>query len=297
MHGICKLCKKESNLELSHFIPKFVGKWVKKTSITGFLREKNEIDKRAQDLAKEYWLCGECEDLFSTWETLFANNVFYPFVDKEQSVSSYGSWLSKFCASLSWRTLTYIRSKNNNENKPEEYYRTLDKAEESLSNFILGKTDNLNQYEQHLFPLERIESTDFSGMSKNINRYFLRIVSMDIIGNSKNLFVYTKLPSFMLIGFINVEKPKLMRTSRIALKSGKLSPRNYHWPDGFIDYIVEKSNEITELSDKISPKQQAKIEEFIKNNPEKAANSKQFEAFLHDYGMFGDDVFKYLGSE
>ena len=292
MHGICKLCKKEADLELSHFIPKFVGKWVKKTSMTGFLREKNEIDKRAQDLAKEYWLCGECEDLFSTWETLFANNVFYPFVDKEKSVSSYGEWLSKFCASLSWRTLTYIRSKNKNEIKPEEYYRTLDKAEESLSDFIQGKTDNLNQYEQHLFPLERIESTDFSGMPKNINRYFLRIVAMDIIGNSKNLFVYTKLPSFMLIGFINVEKPKLMRASRIAIKSGKLSPRDYHWPDGFIDYVVEKSNEITELSDKISPMQLTKIEEFIKNNPEKAANSKQFEAFLHDYDMFGDDVFK-----
>ncbi len=65
MHGICKLCKQEADLEISHFIPKFIGKWVKKTSITGFLREKNSINKRAQDLAKDYWLCGECEDLLS----------------------------------------------------------------------------------------------------------------------------------------------------------------------------------------------------------------------------------------
>jgi hypothetical protein len=40
MRGICKLCKKEAKLEESHFIPKFIGKWVKKTSITGYLREK-----------------------------------------------------------------------------------------------------------------------------------------------------------------------------------------------------------------------------------------------------------------
>lgn len=292
MHGTCKLCKKDAVLEISHFIPKFVGKWVKKTSMTGFLRENNDINKRAQDLAKEHWLCGECEDLFSTWETIFANKVFYPFVDNNKSVCHYDDWLSKFCASLSWRTLTHIRSKNSHEIKSDEYWKTLDKAEEHLANYLLDKTDNLNQYEQHLFPLERIESTDFNSMPKNINRYFLRIVAMDIIGNSKNLFIYTKPPSFMLLGFINVENPKIMRSSRIALKSGKLSPREYHWPDGFIDYIVEKSNEITELSDQIDPKQQAKIEEFIKNNPDKAADSKQLEAFLHDYNMFGDDVFR-----
>jgi len=252
MHGVCKLCKKEANLEISHFIPKFIGKWVKKTSITGFLREKNSVNKRSQDLAKDYWLCGDCEDLFSTWETHFANKVFYPFVDKDQSIASYSNWLPKFCASLSWRTLTHIRSKNNKEDKPEDYWVSLDKAESHLSDYLL----------------------------------------MDIVGNSKNLFIYTKLPSFMVFGFINVENPKEMRSSRVSLKYGKLSPRDYRWPDGFIDYVVEKSKEITELSGKISKKQQEKIEEFIKNNPDKAAESKQFEAFLHDYGMFGDDVFR-----
>lgn len=292
MHGTCKLCKKEADLEISHFIPKFIGKWVKKTSITGFLRENNNINERAQDLAKDYWLCGECEDLFSTWETHFANKIFYPFVDESQTIASYSDWLPKFCASLSWRTLTHIRSKNSKEDKPDDYWKSLDKAESHLSNYLLGKTDNLNQYEQHLFPLERIESTSATGLPANINRYLLRIVAMDIVGNTKNLFIYTKLPSFMLFGFINVDNPKEMRSSRISLKYGRLSPRDYRWPDGFIDYVVEKSKEITELSGKISEKQQEKIEEFIKNNPDKAADSKQFEAFLHDYEMFGDDVFR-----
>lgn len=34
MNGICKLCKTPSVLEKSHFIPKVIGKWLKKTSIT-----------------------------------------------------------------------------------------------------------------------------------------------------------------------------------------------------------------------------------------------------------------------
>lgn len=181
MIGKCRLCKKECELEVSHFIPKFVGKWLKKTSITGFLRESNEVQKRAQDLAKEYWLCSKCEDLFSVWETKFSAKVFHPFVNEEKSEAFYSEWMSKFCASLSWRTLTFIRSKNTFEKKPEGYVQSLDFAESHLAKFLLGQEDNLNQYEQHFFPLERIESTTQKGLPPNINRYFLRTPAMDII--------------------------------------------------------------------------------------------------------------------
>jgi hypothetical protein len=86
MKGNCRLCEKEDDLKESHFIPKFVGKWIRKTSATGYIRQKYEPHKRSQDIAKEYWLCGDCEQLFSKWEREFANKVFYPFV--EQGVSA-----------------------------------------------------------------------------------------------------------------------------------------------------------------------------------------------------------------
>ena len=115
--------------------------------------------KRAQDIAKEHWLCGDCEQLFSRWEREFANKVFYPFVNEGKSVASYGNWMSKFCASLSWRTLTYIRSKNPNDENDGERKVLLDAAQEHLRKYLISEADNLNQYEQHLFPLEKIEST------------------------------------------------------------------------------------------------------------------------------------------
>ncbi len=289
MQGKCKLCKKKKDLEVSHFIPKFIGKWSKKTSITGFLRESNEVHKRAQDLAKEFWLCGDCEDIFSKWETKFANKIFYPFVNNGISNANYGDWLSKFCASISWRTLTYIRSKNDIAGKPPEYIQLLDDAEIHISKFILGKVDNLFQYEQHLFPVDRIESVTGKGLPSNINGYFLRTISMDIAGNSSNIFTYTKLPSFIILGFIKSSNINKMRSSRIALRSGKISPRKYQWPDGFIDYIIEKANHVNELGKEINTE---KIEKYIRDNPEKASNSKQFESFMHDYEMFGDKVFK-----
>lgn len=292
MQGTCKLCKTEGQLKESHFIPKFVGKWVKKTGVTGYIRDKNEVHKRAQDIAKEYWLCGACEGLFSNWEREFANKVFYPFVDQGESIANYDDWMSKFCASLSWRTLTYMRSKNNREEKSQEYNDALDHAEEHLEKFLLGAESNLNQYEQHVFPLERIESTTQSGLPPNINRYFLRTMAMDIIGNSTDLFVYTKLPSFIILCIVKAKEPKKMRSSRIALKSSKLSPREYWWPDGFINYLVEKAEAVTEAYSQIPDKHKASFDEYIRKNPEKAANSKLMEAFMHDYDQFGDKVFR-----
>jgi len=247
-------------LKESHFIPKFIGKWVKRTGITGYIRESNEVHKRAQDIAKEYWLCGDCEALFSEWEREFANKIFYPFADKGESVASYGEWMSRLCASLSWRTLTYIRSKNEAEQKSDDYNKALDDAERHLEKFLLGEESNLNQYEQHVFPLERIESTTKSGLPPNINRYFLRTISMDIVGNSTDLYVYTKIPCFIILGVIKAKDLRKMRSSRIALKHGKISPREYWWPDGFINYIVEKAQAVSDAYDKIPEKHKASFE-------------------------------------
>lgn len=295
MRGTCKLCKKDAELEISHFIPKFVGKWIKKTSITGFLREHNEVARRKQDIAKEHWLCGSCEDLFSAWETTFANKVFYPFVDKGESIANYGNWMSKFCASLSWRTLTFIRSKNienGTDNKDPDYVEAIDAAEKHLANYLLRKVENLNQYEQHLYPLEKIESTTENGLPPNINRYFLRTMAMDIIGNDKDIFIFTKMPSFVILGCIKVKQIKKIRSSRIALKQGQINPREYWWPDGFANYMVDKANELSTIYKQIPEKHHKKFDEYIRNNPKKAANSELFKAFLLDYERFGDKVFR-----
>ncbi|WP_289022160.1 hypothetical protein [Desulfobacter postgatei] len=292
MNGKCKLCGNEGELEESHFIPRFVGKWIKKTSITGYLREYNEPHKRAQDTAKEYWLCGKCEDKLSVWETKFAKAVFHPFVSGKSSVALYEDWMSKFCASLSWRTLTYIRFKNPKKDQTDEYYEMIGKAEHHLANYILGKVDNLNQYEQHLFPLDAIDSTTSPDLPSNINRYFLRTMAMDIVGNDTDLFIYTKMPCFMLLGVVECKAPGKLRQSRIALKQGEISPREYYWPDGFVNYIVEKANVVSSAYESIPQEQRDKIEQYVIDNPDKAVNSKLFEAFIHDYKMFGDDVFR-----
>ncbi|ARD23756.1 hypothetical protein [Shewanella japonica] len=292
MHGTCKLCKKDTKLELSHFIPKFIGKWLKKTSITGYFREGNQINKRQQDIAKDYWLCGECEDLFSNWEREFSIKIFHPYMNDSNLVTTYGAWLSKFTASLSWRTLTYIRGKNINEPKPKDYLDTISKAEHGLAKFLLGESSNLYEYEQHLYPLDVIGSTSIQDLPTNINRYFLRTIAMDIVGNSNGIYIYTKLPSFIIIGVIKSKQSKEMRASRISISGGKISPRTFTFPEGFDGYIIDSANKVSDTYNQIPKEQLAKIDKYVIDNSEKVTESKLFEAIVHDYQRFGQKSFR-----
>ncbi|CAI3787468.1 hypothetical protein AHFPHNDE_01132 [Pseudomonas sp. MM227] len=287
--GTCKLCKSDADIKLSHFIPKFVGKWVKETSATGYIRSNNKINKRAQDIIKDYWLCESCEQLFSGWEREFANKIFYPFVSKGESEARYGSWLSKFCASLSWRTMTYVRSQN--VVRSDRVSQTLDEAERALSSYLLGKSTNLGKYEQHLYPLEGISETSFAGAPPNLNRYLLRTMQMDLLETDKNSMVYTKLPGFMLLGLTGHEESSRMRSSRVALAEGRLSPRAYFWPTGFAGYLFDKVRSIEETYSGMDKMQKDKITQSILDNPERFMASKTFEAFQYDFDMFGSKAF------
>ena len=288
VEGECKLCGALGELKLSHFIPKFVGKWVKETSATGYVRLTHNINKRAQDIAKDYWLCGSCEQLFSGWEREFANRIFYPFVKDETDTASYGDWLAKFCASLSWRTLSYIRFMNP---KSEE---EIDEKETAmmlgLASFILGKTNNLGIYEQHLYPLDPIDSTN-TDVPENINRYFLRNMHMDVLSGNGNIMVYTKLPKFIILGLAGHSESKMLRSSRVSISGGKIAPQTYHWPTGFAEYLFGKAKVVGELYRTISSSQQAIIDKSIKSNPDRVATSGTFAAFQHDLEMFGPSVF------
>lgn len=290
--GICKLCGQDCELQLSHFIPKFVGRWVKDTSATGYIRLNHSVNKRAQDTAKDYWLCRECEQLFSDWEREFANKIFYPFVNDDKCEAVYGSWLSKFCASLSWRTLTYIRNANPSGHRGHEGVDDiLDQAQSALGDFLLGRTSNPGKYEQHLYPLEAFSETNVRNLPSNINRYILRNMHMDILYGDKGVMIYTKLPSFIILGLTGHAESSKMRSSRVAISSGKISPRQYWWPTGFAEYMFGKAREISDSYKNINPKQRKIIDNALSSNPDRAAFSKTVEAFNHDIRLFGDKAF------
>jgi len=83
-----------------------------------------------------------------------------------------------------------------------------------------------------------------------------------------------------------------MRASRVALKQGTLRPSNLVMPEYLLGYMKDKAREIQVKVSGISEDQSNKVYETVISNLDKSADSKSFEAMMHDYNIFGDKVFK-----
>jgi hypothetical protein len=104
----CALCREKAELRQSHIVPAFVYRWLKETSVTGYLRAGQNPRRRVQDGLKRHLLCARCEARFSAWETAFATKIFHPYIADHKLTARYGDWMLKFCVSLSWRALKFF---------------------------------------------------------------------------------------------------------------------------------------------------------------------------------------------
>jgi hypothetical protein len=108
MIGRCRLCNSEhKELRMSHIVPKMFYEHIKRTSLTGGIREVNNPNKRAQDGLKVPFLCENCEELFSKYETYFANSVFMKTIEKPNDFffESDNYNIRYFLLSIAWRVL------------------------------------------------------------------------------------------------------------------------------------------------------------------------------------------------
>ncbi len=78
---VCRLCRNDRELEVSHIIPQFVAKRQKADSPNPFLRNWTQPDRRLQDAPKETLLCRQCEGVFVAWRMHFAGDIFTPTMD------------------------------------------------------------------------------------------------------------------------------------------------------------------------------------------------------------------------
>ena len=277
----CRLCHEEKKLEESHIIPKFIGKWLKKTSVTGYLRFNETPNVRRQDLIKIHLLCKTCEDILSADESHLANTIFHPYVNRSEDSYhlAYDQRLIRFCAGLSWRVLVYLTEHLNDEDNIE-----IQKCKLKLENFLLKKDSNLDQYEQHLIPLELNSQSPLNIKHSNVNSYFSRSVHIDLLELKNERIIYIKIPNFIIISNINYKYINKMRTSRIALKQGVIAPKAYNCPPEMYNYLDEKLTFIKEnIHDEISNTQTQKILEDIKKDPDRLMKSETLKAIKADH--------------
>lgn len=192
--SICHLCKKPKTLEKSHIIPKFVGDWIKETSVTGKMRSATTPNKRVQDINKEKLFCHQCEEIFSSYEKYFSENFFKPFLNTNNPIIVYNEKLKKFAVSILWRILIYIIPDMVWKN---DRHRQAAKEIEKIWRDYLYKNININDDYLYLLMLKLVpDASMIDGTMLDINWYFFRAIDGTIAQSDEEAFVYVKIPGF-----------------------------------------------------------------------------------------------------
>ncbi len=148
----CNLCKQQAPLQKSHIVPRFLFNWLRKTSATGFVRSGKQPNQRIQDGWKSPFLCRDCEKLFNSWETDFANKIFYKFIDDKINRFDYEEWLLQFCVSVSWRAINYMDSIEQLKDFDVETVGNVNKAISKWGRYLIdSQSASETDLNQHLY--------------------------------------------------------------------------------------------------------------------------------------------------
>lgn len=288
IRGVCGLCLDENTLRESHIIPKFIYKWHKKTSVTGFLRSGENIQKRIQDGLKIYLLCENCEQLFSFWEKYFSENIFYPLISGKVDTVAYNKNFLKFCTSVAWRALKYFFKREEPCDFPRKFSKNLESSLHCWGGFMLGKRDNPGRHELYFINFSGSIEGNTRGMSNYINRYISRAIQIDVVFGQETAIVYVKIPSFLILGFVTINGSSKLRSTRVQVNGGKIEPKEITIISELWEYIQEKANVCLELKSSLSNGQKRIIEEAYRKKLDEVPATETFKALQRDVDLFGE---------
>ncbi|KQM77901.1 hypothetical protein ASE74_15995 [Pedobacter sp. Leaf216] len=196
--GTCQLCKKETVLELSHLIPKFIFRWIKETG-TGYMRTSDNFNKRIQDGFKDYFLCADCEDLFCEDENYFAKNIFLPVVNRDVAVLEYDHRFYGCVVSIFWRVLKYTILA---EEKDQAFYPALCALEKEWRLGLLSQGWNREDNRLHLLSgvdIVTVVAEDPVEVPDKMIQYMGRMVDAGIADSDTKCMLFLKIPRFLFI--------------------------------------------------------------------------------------------------
>jgi len=291
MTGQCRLCHNEAELCESHVLPKFAWDWLKRTAVSG-IRVGNNPNRRVQDGMKDFLLCLGCEGRFAVFEKAFSENIFVP-VHRHEPIfdRSYGPWALEFAVSVSWRVLQYHIERSPLVHFSLKQRQAAQAAGERWRQFLLRDAPHPGNFEQHLIPLDLIDSHSARDISPFINRYITRTLDMDVVCSERAAMTFAKVGQIVIFGLISFSKRSEWKGTKLRLRRGDFSDRYLRLPGGIYEYLNQQADRAKAALDSLSPRQAAKAEQVIWRSPEKVANSLAFEAMARDIGFSGNLAF------
>lgn len=294
--GLCRLCKSEADLQLSHVVPAFVFRWLRESSGNGYLRSSHSPNLRVQDGLQEYWLCSSCEANLGRSEAAFATRLFHPYVAASGDRFRYGEWLLHFCASVSWRNLTLQVDHMQGQGYSEQDQIRVSRAEQAWREYLLGDAQHPGAFRQFILPLDRIASAH-KETPPNANRYLMRAVDVDLCQGGESIFTYTKLGRFVIIGFVTEPDRSEWIGGMVNANQGVVEPRGYTIPAAFWSYLMERAGMVRRAMSEVSPRQRDRIDQAVRANIDSLVGSDFHAALQADVEMFGSAAFTPLAGE
>ena len=280
---VCHLCGTVSSLQVSHIVPAFAFRYLRDSSATGYIRDISNINKREQDGPKERLLCSDCEQRLAVMEKKFADGLFYPFVKGNLVHATYGPWLLQFCVSLSWRALHRARSRDSFDDYSPSDLSLLARAETRWKDFLLNTKSPLNKFRQHLLLVSSVSAYSEAFLPK-LNAYFRRTIEIDVLRVKKHIVVYVHFPCFVFMGVVRDDDPQSWVGTEVQAIGGAF-PVNQQLPQTFNEYFADQIRQAHDASQSMNEKQKKKINDFVKSNPIKFANSDTQRAKEDDTAM------------
>ena len=266
--GRCALCMRYARLQKSHVIPKFVGKYLKNTSATGYLARATNA-KRVQDLDTYRLLCRDCEQRFSKLEKYFADKIFHPSHGNGVGNLDYDNRLKLFAISLGWRALK-IGYETVKSLRPE-FGIQMKQAEFVWREFLLNDGQTACPYESHLFFLNNLDlPTD---VPEKFEWYSLRAADCTIVSNNSRVFTYVKLADMVFVTSIHPMAMAGWKGTRIK-QNGSI-PRSCTIDDGMLwEFLLHRAKEAFASPTRPSPEvQEKRLQKAFDNDPQRFLES------------------------
>lgn len=287
--GKCRLCGRNAELQLSHVLPAFVIRWLKRTSM-GPLRAGAEPNVRTQDGPKAHLLCRECEQMFQKWETPFAEQIFtalHRTDDQLPEKLSYQEWALRFAVSVSWRALALFAEHERFPQIPISDQRLLSKALSTWSQFLRDERPNPAEFEHHLLPFSGVRRTSHD-MSPFLNRYILRSVDLDLAEADCAFIVFTKLGRIFLFGLIP-RRPTASgwsNVTKLRLRKGEIALRGaINVPQAVLEFINDRAKKGQAEMASMSPGQKEKVKDLVLKLARSNPDAEVFRAWLLDHEL------------
>ncbi|GEP52279.1 hypothetical protein FNO01nite_29510 [Flavobacterium noncentrifugens] len=260
MIGNCALYDIETDLKLSHIIPKFAFDYLKKTG-GKYLRTFENPDQRVQDGPKEYLLSERAEQDFSKRERWFSNHVFLPYLKEGKTSFYYDENFGYFTVSVLWRVL--LDQTNHHSVKAEPRLDFLNDVKEEWKLFLRDSKFPYNFNDLNIFLTDRVSSHNTNGI--NVDLYMSRTIDATIIHNEdySTVAVYVKFLRFMIWSVVK-GNPNDCEDIKIKFTSGNLkTPQNLR-DDFFGGFLLNRIQEIDNKPKANKIQQQKIMNEVIK---------------------------------